>query len=154
MDGIVSAESSRLRKGSNTQESSEIQVLRLMLFLSKVIRSGARECDTVLGVGFLDILLSLSHYYGFERIYKDPKDKEREAYQLYIACNAALLDVTAYAEFRSFVAGHRIISLWPCQPNGMQSEVFPFHVRRKAMFLGPDCDVVLGDHYPFVNLSL
>ncbi|KAF5387900.1 hypothetical protein D9615_000815 [Tricholomella constricta] len=150
--GVFSSPISQPNATAAQAWDNESLILRLILFLSKVIRSSARACRVVLNVGFLDVLLSLSHYYGFVRMDKAILDKE--AYNLYIACNAALLDVAGYPEYRSRVAEHPICTLWPVPRDGKPLEIFPFQVRRKVMLLGPESDVTFDDHYPFNGLSL
>ncbi|KAG5723709.1 hypothetical protein E4T56_gene10003, partial [Termitomyces sp. T112] len=118
----------------------------LILFLSKVIRSSARACRVVLDVGFLDVLVSLNHYFTFEDIKND------EEYYLYIACNASLLDITGYKENRCFVASHPITSLWPTSV--AERNLFSFKIRCEALLLGPDSDVVFVERSHFIGISL
>ncbi|KAG6877077.1 hypothetical protein C0993_010464 [Termitomyces sp. T159_Od127] len=117
----------------------ENPALVLVLFFSKVIRSSARACRVVLDVGYLDFLVSLLHHY----LHSD--------YNLYLACNASLLDITGYGETRFRVASHPIVSLWP---TGYKCDLFPFKVRREALLLGPDSDVALVERSPFSEISL
>ncbi|KAF8076851.1 hypothetical protein FPV67DRAFT_1472873 [Lyophyllum atratum] len=138
-------------RGFSRVSDDDSPVLRLILFLSKVIRSSAWACRVVLNVGFLDVLLSLNHYYRFTDV--DGPLNGKEGHALYIACNAALLDVNGYLECRSLVATHPISSMWPVSAN-WPPEIFPFKFRRKALLLGPESDVAFDDLSPFSDLSL
>ncbi|KAG6840097.1 hypothetical protein C0991_008995 [Blastosporella zonata] len=111
-----------------------------------VIRSSAHACRIVLDVGFLDVLLSVNYHFYFNDV------KSEDICHLYIACNASLLDITGYEESRWFVARHPIATQWPSHQG--RHNVFPFKIRRQALLLGPESDVALDEHSPFIGLSL
>jgi hypothetical protein len=78
--------------------------------------------------------------------------------QLFIACNAALLDITAYLECRELISRHPIILLWPdseCAPTDFILPMLPFTSRHNALLLGMDSDVSVSDDYsPYAGISL
>ncbi|RDB19867.1 hypothetical protein Hypma_013011 [Hypsizygus marmoreus] len=143
---------------SETQPWGHLSPVRLVLFLSRVIRSSSWACQAALDVGFLDVLMAICHNYEFKtsNITKSGRDAYPLPYNykhLLIACNAALLDVTAYPEYRSVVASHPISSMWP-KHSISPVDTLPFTMRREALLLGPDTDVTFDDHSPYITLSL
>jgi hypothetical protein len=77
--------------------------------------------------------------------------------QLFIACNAALLDITAYLDYREFISRHPITSLWPDSGRAPTDTLprLPFTTRRKAILLGTNSDVSVSDDFsPYVGISL
>lgn len=113
----------------------------------------------VLDVGFLDVLLSVCHSYGFSspNITKsDPSRKDTSqpynSRDLLIACNAALLDVTAYPEHRSLVATHPIAYMWPT--HRIKPTLSPPSFVRKTVMLDPYTDVPFDEDSAYLSLSL
>ncbi|KAG6836025.1 hypothetical protein H0H93_012170 [Arthromyces matolae] len=144
--GLFSSPLSTAYTNSQGWEKQEFPILRLILFLSRLIRSSVSTCRVVLDVGFLDVLVALCHNFDDGSIANDAE------YHLYIACNASLLDITGYEENRWVVARHPIASLWPIPSR--QIDLFPFKLRREALLLGPDSDVALIERSPFFGISI
>ncbi|KAG6844009.1 hypothetical protein H0H87_010732 [Tephrocybe sp. NHM501043] len=152
LSGVFSSPLSHSYTASQGWIGIESPLLRLIFFISKVVRSSAWACRVVLDVGFLDVLFSLNHHHFYRHHHHHRGAENDEVHHLYIACNALLLDITGYQESRWFVARHPIASTWPTYED--TPNVFPFKIRRRALFLGPDSDVALDEQSPFVGITL
>ncbi|KAF9458494.1 hypothetical protein BDZ94DRAFT_1270583 [Collybia nuda] len=156
---------------TKTQPWSQVSLVPLILFFSKLIRSSHTICRVVLDVGFLDVLLAMAHTYNFD-YYKHiwPASKPAPPHphdQLFIASNAALLDITAYLEHRKLLSNHPIMTLWPERSATSTLRKPLFATRCRALLLGVEDDVfkdndfspyldifVDDDHSPYLNISL
>lgn len=144
---------------TGTQSWSQVSPVPLILFFSKLIRTSHTICRVVLNVGFLDVLLAMCHTYDFNHYMpKRPTSHPGPPHshdQLLIACNAVLLDITAYLDYRELLSHHPIMTLWPERIPTDTPPRPPFTTRRKALLLGVEDDVFVADDYsPYLSVSL
>jgi hypothetical protein len=112
-------------------------------------------CQVVLENNFLDVLLSICRIYNFrsaEILKSGPGAYPTYYKHLFIAANAALLDIAGYQEYRSYILQHPICSIWP-----RYRLTSPTEIPRSApknIFLNSEKDVAFDKEPLYATFSL
>ncbi|KAF8155203.1 hypothetical protein K438DRAFT_2026476 [Mycena galopus ATCC 62051] len=139
-------------------KSSQVSLIPLLLFISKLIRTRGSVCRAVLDVGFLDVLMLIRSLNALDKgnIISELESTDvtiPHRKRLLIVSNALLLDIIAYPELRSVIRSHPICTSWVTPPNPTP-EIAPLTSRDKALFLSSERDVPDDDSPLYLSLDL
>ncbi|KAJ6479520.1 hypothetical protein C8R47DRAFT_1322712 [Mycena vitilis] len=143
---------------SETYKSGHTSILPFLLFISRLIRTRGSICRAVLDVGFLDVLILIRSLNDLNKedilaeLESDP-DNANPRRRLLAASNAVLLDILAYPELRPTVLHHPICATW-MTPRLISTEIPPFTLREKSIFLDSGRDIPDGDSLLYLTLDL